>query len=222
MSQWRLNVRRAGLNTQVRLQHESGLCRGWSGDVACRLCRGLGLDAGEHPCPKAQAWRLFLLAHALATQEAVSAPRFPADDEQWNRKLHEHGLKATKLRRTIARHLLGDARHVTVEQVVTELHRAGYAYARTTVRRTLDEFVEWDLLQVIDVGGGVVFYDTVTSPHAHIYNLDTGELLDVAPNQAWITAMPELPDCVRLDAVQLVFRVRAVEDRNHLLALGRR
>jgi Fe2+ or Zn2+ uptake regulation protein len=57
---------------------------------------------------------------------------------------------------------------------VAELGQPGGSCSPTTVRKTLNEFVEWDLLQTIDVGGGLVFYDTVTAPHAHIYNVDTG------------------------------------------------
>lgn len=208
MSQWRVSVRHDGPGTQLRLSHPSGLCRGWSGDLACRLCRNLGLDSGEYPCPKAQAWQLFLLAHALEAQAAPSPPLAITDDETCRRAVQAHGLRPTPARTTIAARLLGTARHVTAEQLRLELDQAGHRYSRTTIRKVLDEFVAWDLLQQIDVGGGTVFYDTVTSPHAHIYNVDSGELLDLAPDQAWITGLPELPGGMRLDAVQLVFRVR--------------
>jgi Fe2+ or Zn2+ uptake regulation protein len=219
MTQWRLEVHRAGRDSQVELRHDSGLCRGWSGDIACRMCHSLGLDSGEQPCPKAQAWRLFLLAHAFeavqATRQAsgpsLSLPPPTADDDPWGRLLREHGLKPTRVRRRIAGHLLGRPRHVTAEQLQKELDAAGCACSPNTVRRTLAEFVHWDLLQLVDVGGGTVFYDSVTAPHAHLYNVDTGELSDLAPDQAWITGLPELPAGLRLEAVQLVFRVRETE-----------
>lgn len=205
MNTWQLKVHNDGQDTRVRLVHDSGLCRGWTGDLACRLCRHLGLSDGEHPCPKQQAWRLFLAAHAL--EHALPEPRMnPPDARQ---ALLDHGLTPTPARTTIAALLLPHKRHVTADSVASELALLGRKLSLARVRLTLREFVEWDLLRAIDVGGGVVFYDTVIAPHAHVYNVDTGKLTDLSPEQAWITALPELPDDVRLDDVQLVFRVRS-------------
>lgn len=213
-SQWQLEVQRAGPDAELRLAHPSGLCRHWTGDVACRLCQRLGLDTGRYPCPKSSAWRLFLLAHDLE-QEQGTAPR-PAEPApapvDWDAKLQAHGLRPTPVRRAIAARLLGEPRHVTTEDVVAELARAGRKYTWNTVNRTLREFAQWDLLQVLELGGGVVFYDTVTTPHPHLYNVDTGELSDLSPEEAWISGVPELPAGVRLDGVQLVFRVRGSGD----------
>lgn len=201
MNQWQLKVQATGPQPEVELRHESGLCRGWSGDTACQLCRSLGLHEGEQPCPKQKAWQLFLSAHAI---DDAPAP----DETGWRQKLADHGLAPTPARSTIAAALLPYAQHVTVDDVAEKLRRAGKTLSRTRIRKTLDELADWDLLQVIDVGGGAVFYDTDTAPHAHVYNVDTGELKDLRPEQAWITGLPELPQDVKLEAVQLVFRVR--------------
>ncbi|NHA14087.1 Fur family transcriptional regulator [Thioalkalivibrio sp. XN279] len=205
---WQLEVQRSGRDAQLRLAHPSGLCREWDGDVACRLCQRLGLDTGRYPCPKSSAWRLFLLARDLESEvEPTSAPA-PAPETDWDARLRTHGLRPTPARRAIAALLLGGPRHVTTEEVSGELARAGYRYALSTVSRTLKEFADWDLLQVLDLGGGVVFYDTVTTPHPHVYNVDTGELSDLSPEEAWVSGLPELPAGVRLEGIQLVFRVR--------------
>jgi len=212
MNAWQLQVHGDGNDTRVRLVHDSGLCRGWSGDLACRLCRHLGLDHGDHPCPKQQAWRLFLAAHAI--ERALPEARLDAGAAR--QVLLDHGLAPTPARTAIAALLLPHKRHVTVEMVESELKLAGHKYSAAWVRRTLKEFVEWDLLRMIDVGSGVVFFDTDIAPHAHLYNVDTGELADLSPDQAWITGLPALPDDVRLEDVQLVFRVRS--NRGHLSA----
>lgn len=123
-------------------------------------------------------------------------------------RLRDHGLVPTPARTAIAAHLLPQARHIRPGQLEAELQRAGERISLAAVRRTLEEFVEWGLLQRVDVGEGIVFYDTITAPHAHVYNVDTCELVDLRPDQAWITGLPDLPEDVRLDAVQLVFRVR--------------
>src|SRR6056297_3864821 len=222
-SQWQLEVQRAGDDARLELAHPSGLCRQWTGDLACQLCQRLGLDTGRYPCPKPSAWRLFLLAHDLESDAgagsaqasapasapaAAPATRPAPPDPDWDGQLRAHGLRPTPARRAVAARLLNRRRHVTVAALQAELAEAGMKYTPATVARTLREFTEWDLLQAIDVGGGQVFYDTVTTPHAHVYNVDTGELTDVSPEQAWVTGVPELPAGMRLDEVQLVFRVR--------------
>jgi len=201
---WQLDVQRSGDDAQLRLAHPSGLCREWDGDVACRLCQRLGLDTGRYPCPKSSAWRLFLLARDLETEAAPPA----APEPDWDARLRAHGLRPTPVRRAVAALLLDRPQHVTAEDVGAALARAGRRYASSTVHRTLKEFAEWDLLQLLDLGGGVVFYDTVTTPHPHIYNIDSGELADLSPEEAWVSGLPELPAGVRLDGIQLVFRVR--------------
>lgn len=219
-SQWQLEVQRAGNDARLRLAHPSGLCRNWTGDVACQLCQRLGLDTGRYPCPKPSVWRLFLLAHdlekdALATAPQAEVPARPqapaaiaAPDPDWDAQLRAHGLRPTPARRAVAARLLNKRRHVTVDGLRAELARAGLKYTQATIARTLKEFAEWDLLQVIDLGGGALFYDTITTPHAHLYNLDTGELSDLGAEQAWISGLPELPEGLRLEGVQLVCRVR--------------
>jgi Fur family transcriptional regulator, iron response regulator len=195
---WDLEVRRTGDDAQLRLAHPSGLCRQWNGDLACRLCERLGLDTGRYPCPKTSAWRLFLLASIEPAMPEVDCDRL----------LKEHGLRPTAARRAIAARLFDRPQHVRAESLAADLARTGSRYSLATVNRILREFADWDLLQVHDLGAGVVFYDTVTTPHPHIYNEDTGELLDLSPEQAWIRGFPELPEGVRLQGVQLVFRVR--------------
>jgi Fe2+ or Zn2+ uptake regulation protein len=203
---WQLEVQRAGDDARLRLTHPSGLCRHWTGDLACQLCQRLGLDTGRYPCPKPSAWRLFLLAHDLESGTEARPPAPP--DPDWDAQLRAHGLRPTALRRALAARLLNRRRHVTPEALRAELADAGHKYALKTVAEKLKEFAEWDLLQAIDLGDGKLFYDTVTTPHAHVYNVDTGELSDLSPEQAWISGLPELPDGIRLEGVQLVFRVR--------------
>ena len=217
-SQWELEVHRAGPRAELRLAHPSGLCRQWTGDLACRLCQRLGLDTGRYPCPKSSAWRLFLLANDIEAERAGApapdaVPPAATAPGALDARLREHGLRPTPARRAVAGALLGKRRHVTAEGLADELACAGRSYTLNTISRTLKEFAEWDLLQVLDLGGGKVFYDTVTTPHPHIYNVDTGELTDLSPEQAWITGLPELTAGLRLDAVQLVFRVRGEAGR---------
>lgn len=202
---WQLDVRHDGRDSRLSLTHPSGLCRQWNGDLACRLCQRLGLNTGRYPCPKSSAWRLFLLAHDLDAPAAVEQEDRPLDLDEL---LRAHGLRPTATRRAIAARLFPGPRHVTVDALADELARAGTRYSQSKVARTLREFADWDLLQVHDLGGGVVFFDTVTAPHAHVYFEDTGELVDLGRDQAWVTGTPALPPGALLAGVQLVFRAR--------------
>lgn len=224
MHQWRLDVRRRGGGVRIRLRNRDGYDRQWSGRLARRLCREMALMPGEGCCSKARVWQLFLLAGLLDqdsmnggsqmndTTVAVSSVDAVAgteagSDAVWTRRLRDHGLLPTRPRRMIARHILGEARHFTADELMGELQQAGCRCARATVYNTLNEFVEQGLLQVLHVDSGRAIYDTVTAPHAHIYNVDTGELFDLDPEEAWVHNLPSLPPGTSLEGVQLVFRV---------------
>jgi Fur family iron response transcriptional regulator len=224
MHQWRLDVRRRDGGVRIRLRNRDGYARQWSGHLARRLCREMALMPGEGCCSKSRVWQLFLLAGTLeqetrdgGTEMNETAMRLESEktdvgaegssDAVWTRRLRDHGLLPTRPRRMIARHILGEARHFTADELMGELQQSGCRCARATVYNTLNEFVEQGLLQVLHVDSGRAIYDTVTAPHAHIYNVDTGELFDLDPEQAWIHNLPPLPAGTSLEGVQLVFRV---------------
>jgi Fe2+ or Zn2+ uptake regulation protein len=198
MSAWQLKVDRDPSQPHVRMEHDSGLCRDWTGDLACPPVPAVRAELGRVLLPKVRGLAAVSIAHAVEQ----------APDEDWPGKLRAHGLRPSPQRLTLAAWLLPRPRHVTLNSLAAELERAGHRFTRTRLKRLLDEFVTWDLLQCIDVGGGVVFYDTVTAPHAHVYNVDTGKLTDLRPEEAWITRLPQLSPGTRLEGVQLLFRVR--------------
>ena len=53
-----------------------------------------------------------------------------------------------------------------------------------------------------------VFYDPNTSHHHHFYNTDTGELIDIDPQNLDITALPELPEGTVAEGIDIIIRVR--------------
>lgn len=122
--------------------------------------------------------------------------------------LEAHGISATRQRREIARVLLGKAQHLTAEQLMDELARHGHGISKATVYNTLKLFVDKGLLREVHIDATCAVYDTTTTPHYHFYNLDTGQLSDIAPERVTIAAMPEPPAGTVCDGVDVIFRVR--------------
>lgn len=226
---WMIKVNRSEAFPIIRLENGQGFCRQWSGPKAGLLCRRLGLRAGARPCPKRCVWHLFLLALETETNLGTemmfqNTQTDLADDYRkpsthnsifhkpnispWETRLRDHGLIPTRPRCAIAKYILGRTLHFTAEELIQELKAAGFRCARGTVYNTLNEFSEQGLLRALYLDAGPVVYDTVTTPHAHIYNVETGEIRDLSIHQDWLQSLPELPSSLCLESIQLVFRVR--------------
>jgi Fur family transcriptional regulator, iron response regulator len=78
---------------------------------------------------------------------------------------------------------------------------------RATVYNCLKLFAEKKLLQEV-----VVHRDTVTAPHAHVYNVDTGELCDLEAG----LGVPKLPVGTVVEGAHLVWLVRSGARQNGL------
>jgi Fur family iron response transcriptional regulator len=98
--------------------------------------------------------------------------------------------------------------HSTAAQIFTQVRANGGGCSRATVYNCLELFTERKLLQQIVVEHGLVFYDTVITPHPHLYNIDTGELRDIDANQPLGQWLPALPADTKLESACLVVRVR--------------
>ena len=54
-----------------------------------------------------------------------------------------------------------------------------------------------------------VFYDPNTRPHHHFYNVDTGELADIDAAEVEVQGLPELPEGMVTEGVDIIVRVRS-------------
>lgn len=123
-----------------------------------------------------------------------------------------HGILPTVQRRLIADVLFSRDQHVTAEQLHDQVRQAGYKVSKATVYNTLSLFSKFGLLRPINVEGAVTFYDSNTSHHHHLFNLDTGELVDLKDT---LLPAPEvlkgnLPEGTRIEAVDLVIRIKNI------------
>ena len=54
-----------------------------------------------------------------------------------------------------------------------------------------------------------VFYDPNTTPHHHFYNVDTGEISDIAADHIAFAQLPDLPLGMVREGVEVVVRIRS-------------
>lgn len=124
--------------------------------------------------------------------------------------LSAHGLRPTRQRLLLGEILLdGTNKHVTAETLHKDIAALGKdSVSLATVYNTLATFTDAGLLRSVTLDSGSVYYDTNTSDHHHIYDMNTRELSDIDASNIKISGLPDLPDGKSLDRVDLIFRVK--------------
>ena len=123
-------------------------------------------------------------------------------------RLRQAGVIPTTQRLLIARELFEDHGHFSAQQLYQRVNKTCRRVCRATVYNTLNLFVNRGLVREVAVNGNCTFYDTNLQPHYHIYNIDTGELLDVDPESVVFKTLPVLPAGTRRENIELLIRVR--------------
>lgn len=135
------------------------------------------------------------------------------DRDQITAVLHAAGILTTPQRIEIATILLEKKQHLSAEDVLSRLQSEQTAVSKATVYNTLKLFADRGLLREVMVDATRLFYDSNTEPHHHFYNVDDGELIDVGPEELSIVSLPGPPAGTATDAVDVVIRIRNLEDR---------
>jgi Fur family iron response transcriptional regulator len=140
-----------------------------------------------------------------------SVPSSVAPSEEVVACLRKHGITPTQPRIEIGRVLFSGPQHVSADQVLARLSTSRRGVSKATVYNTLGLFAEKGLLREVVVDPSKLFYDTNVSPHHHVFHTDTGRLEDVPVDQVHVTALPNLPEGVRMEGVDVVIRVSRAE-----------
>lgn len=122
--------------------------------------------------------------------------------------LCEHGITPTAQRIDIATVLLARPQHVCADDLQQMLARHGAPVSKATVYNTLGLFARRGLVRELFVDAGKVLYDSNTTNHDHIYDVDTGALIDIEPGAADLSSLPALPAGTRVESVDVVIKVR--------------
>src|SRR3972149_11754533 len=101
------------------------------------------------------------------------------EQEEISALLRRHGINPTAQRLIIGRVVFSSFQHLSADQVLKTVNEEMNCVSKATVYNTLNLFAKHKLVHEVIVDPTKVFYDSNTSPHYHIYNEHTGELIDV-------------------------------------------
>ncbi|CAH1747062.1 Iron-responsive regulator Irr [Thauera humireducens] len=122
--------------------------------------------------------------------------------------LRSVGVPVTHQRIEIARVLFARPVHLSADQVLERVRANAPETSRATVYNTLRLFREKNLVRELIVDPDRVVFDSNTDPHYHLYDVDTGEVRDVAADELTVVGVPRLPEGVELEQVDVIIRVR--------------
>jgi Fur family iron response transcriptional regulator len=123
--------------------------------------------------------------------------------------LEQHGIRPTAQRLRVAEILLTAPRHLTAEQILASVRESAVGHvSKATVYNTLNLFVGEGLAREIHADPERCVYDSTMAPHHHFQNVDTGEMIDIRPDDLSFARLPELPAGTEIESVDVVIRVR--------------
>lgn len=133
----------------------------------------------------------------------------PSDRPSLIALLRRHGIAPTHQRLEIAQVLFSRCQHLAADQILAMVNERHAETSKATVYNTLNLFRDRGLIREVIVDPKRVFYDPNTGPHHHLYNVDTGEITDIASDALTLSGMPELPPGMVTEGVDIIVRVRA-------------
>ena len=122
-------------------------------------------------------------------------------------RLKLYGLRPTRARTRIGMMLLNKPKHLSAEQVHEKLKQKGYTISKATVYNTLNAFSECGIVREVTIDPSRTYYDSTTTPHNHFYNVDTGQLMDIASDDMSVENIPRLPDNTQIQDLEIVVKI---------------
>lgn len=123
--------------------------------------------------------------------------------------LRRHDINPTHQRIEIASALFSRGEHLSADRILAIVNDRHSETSKATVYNTLNLFLEKKLIREVIVDPNKVFYDPNTEPHYHFYNSDTGELTDIEADRIEVSGLPQLPEGMVTDGVDIIVRIRA-------------
>ena len=123
----------------------------------------------------------------------------------------KHDILPTPQRVEVAEILLVRPQHMSAEQIIDRLRQLGSSVSKATVYNTLNLFGERGIVKEVMADPVRKYYDSSTHPHHHFYNVDTGELSDIAEREVRFESLPSMPNGMQQESVEVLIRVRQAE-----------
>jgi Fur family iron response transcriptional regulator len=132
---------------------------------------------------------------------------FPLERSEVVSMLQHFKISPTRQRVEIAEFLFQQPQHLSAEKILDGVTRAGKRVSRATVYNTMGLFTSKGVVREVLIDRERVFYDSNTTVHQHLYNVDTGELTDVFDAEVEMVSEPELAEGLRIIDTDVVFKV---------------
>ena len=123
-------------------------------------------------------------------------------------RLQQAGVPPTLQRVAIAEVLFARPVHLRADEVLERVRETLPEMSRATVYNTLKIFREAGLVKELVIDPECIVYDSNTAPHYHLYDVDTGAVLDVSADELKVVGSPKLPQGLELEQVDVIIRVR--------------
>ncbi len=123
-------------------------------------------------------------------------------------RLEQVGIMPTQQRVDIALIMLNRPQHLSADQLLALANHNGGGVSKATVYNTLGLFACKGLVREVLVDPNRVFYDSNTQNHHHLYNEDTGTLVDTYADCLALQGLPQLPVETELVDVEVIIRIR--------------
>ena len=124
-------------------------------------------------------------------------------------KLRNVNLRPTKQRILLAKQILdGKIKHFTAETIQKEVLSNGQSISLATIYNCLNKFVNVGLLKQIDKQGEVTIFDTNVSHHHHFLNQNTGELIDIDPDEIGFRNFLISQMVLESDGVEVLIKIK--------------
>ncbi len=125
--------------------------------------------------------------------------------------LRNHGIAPTHQRIEIAGVLFSRCEHLSADLLMTIVNARYSEVSKATIYNTLRMFLEKNLIREVIVDPTRVFYDPNIAPHHHFYNMASGELTDIDADNLQLSGMPELPEGMMADSIDVIVRIRPAD-----------
>ena len=122
-------------------------------------------------------------------------------------KLKLYGLRPTRARIRIGMILLDKPKHLSADQVHEKLRLKGYTISKATVYNTLNAFAKYGIVSEVTIDPSRTYYDSTTKAHHHFFNVDTGQLMDIASDDISVENIPRLPDNTQIQDLEIVVKI---------------
>lgn len=152
-------------------------------------------------------WPFYEIAGAIEYTRAMD--RETELRQQVINRLSSHDITPTRQRVEIGMCLFDRDQHITADQLLEDVNsRKTREVSKATIYNTLGLFAEKGLLREVVVDPNKLVYDTNTSNHYHIYNLDSGKLKDIQADKVNLDVLTEVEAGLEIEDVDIIIRVR--------------